>query len=104
MMRFYTNTSEHRFYCGVDLHAVEIAHLYFSGCQPSFPSRAVRCTQCLLSEETWAPDPDNVFGAAACGHRRSKFAGVGSRERVNSQSRRTRNEAQIPSGLRGAGY
>jgi hypothetical protein len=58
----------------------------------------------LLQETLGALDPDNVFGAAACGHRCLKLADVGSRESVNSQSRRTRNEAHKSSEFRGAGY
>ena len=32
--------------------------------------------QCLLRTKERAPDPDNVFGAAACGHPEWKFAGA----------------------------
>jgi hypothetical protein len=34
----------------------------FLGAQESLPS------QCLLLSKEQAPDPDNVFGAASCGH------------------------------------
>jgi hypothetical protein len=32
--------------------------------------------QCMLLAKERAPDPDNVFGAAACGHPPWKFAGA----------------------------
>src|SRR5437867_10661791 len=51
--------------------------------------------QCLLLAKERAPDPDNVFGAAACGHPRVEVRRCSRRERVNSDPRDPRTEGRI---------
>jgi hypothetical protein len=52
--------------------------------------------QRLLLAKERAPDPDNVFGAAACGHPRVEVRRCGKRERVHSEPRDTRTEETNP--------
>ncbi len=49
--------------------------------------------QCLLLAKERAPDPDNVFGAASCGHPEWKFAGAAD-AKESTANRETREPKQ----------